>query len=335
MNSQFEKRPKIGFVMSGEQFPPDQLVEYGEAAEKAGFDIAWASDHFQPWQHNQGHSSFAWATLAAVTQRTSKMILGTGVTCPTYRYHPSIVAEAFATLGILAPGRVFLGVGTGEALNEEAAGADWGDYEERASRMEEALQLITRLWTGEEVSFQGEHWQIDKARLYDVPRQRVPVWIAANGPKSARLAGLYGDGWITTPDALGDEEIRAAFEAGAREVKKDPASFEIVLESFAVAGSVEEAKEGAKLWRFIKKAWEPGYLDNPDPVDIQRRGETQISLEEVIKDWSVGTDPDVHLKSLRKMLDSGATTIFVHSPQKDQRAFIEWFGSEVLPRVSK
>jgi TAT-translocated FGD2 family F420-dependent dehydrogenase len=321
--------------MSGEQFPPDQLVEYGGAAEKAGFDIAWASDHFQPWQDNEGHSSFAWATLAAVTQRTSEMILGTGVTCPTYRYHPSIVAEAFATLGVLAPGRVFLGVGTGEALNEEASGAGWGPYAERAAKLSEALEIIRALWTGEWVSYQGQHWTIEKAKLYTLPAQPVPIWVAGNGPQSARLAGLHGDGWITTTKALQEPGVREAFEQGAREAGRDPGELEIVLESFAVAGSEEEAREGAQLWRFLNKAWEPGFLTNPDPEDIQRRAEEQVPLDEAYKEWPVGTDPEVHLKALNKLFEMGATTVFVHSPQKDQKAFIAWYGKNVLARWGK
>lgn len=328
------RRPKIGFVLSGEQFRADRLVDYGAAAEKARFDIAWASDHFQPWQDNEGHSSFAWATLAAVTQRTERMILGTGVTCPTYRYHPSVVAEAFATLAILAPGRVFLGVGTGEALNEQAAGADWGAYPERAERMAEALQIIRKLWSGDWISHRGKHWQIEKARLYDVPKTPVPIWVAANGPKSARLAGLYGDGWITTPDALQDDETRKAFEQGARAAGKDASKMEIVLESFAVVGSEDEAREGAKKWRFLNNAWEPGYLTNPDPRSIQRKAEAEIPLEEVYKDWPVSLNPEVHLHSLRKMLEMGATTVFVHSPQANQLGFIDWYGKHVLPSMS-
>ena len=322
--------------MSGEQFRADHLVEYGAAAEKAGFDIAWASDHFQPWQDNQGHSSFAWATLAAVTQRTNRMILGTGVTCPSYRYQPSIVAEAFATLSILAPGRVFLGVGTGEAMNEQASGAaDWAAYPERAERMAEAIEIIRKLWTGEWVQHEGKHWTIPKAKLYDVPSRPVPIWVAANGPISARLAGRHGDGWITTTTALDDEETYQAFEEGAREAGKDPGAIEIVLETFAVVGSEDEATAGAKKWRFLQKAWEPGFLDNPDPVSIQKNAEEQIPLDEVTKEWPIGTDPEVHVNALRELFAKGASTLFIHSPQPDQKAFVEWYGKHVLPHFSQ
>lgn len=324
-------RRRVGYVMSSEQFTIDQLVRYAAAADKAGFPIAWTSDHFQPWQPNEGHSCFAWATLAAATQKTSGLTLGTGVTCPTYRYNPAVVAEGFASLGLLAPGRVFLGVGTGEALNEAASGGGWGKYAERHDRLVEAVTLIRELWSGKESSYKGRYYQLDKARLYDVPAQPVPIWIAGNGPKSARLAGAHGDGWITTLEVLQDPKSRKAFEEGARSQGKDPASMEIVLETFAVAGDEAEAREGAEKWRFLKKAWKHGYVDNPDEADIQRRAEAEIKIEEITKDWLVGKDAAVHTRGLEKLFAAGATTVFVHSPQTDQMAFIDWYGRQVLP----
>jgi len=147
---------QIGYVAAHEQFPGPELVEYGVLAEQAGFDIMWASDHFHPWQHNQGHATQAWLTLAALGQRTQRIVMGTGVTCPTYRYNPAIVAQTFASLGVFYPGRVFLGVGTGEALNEAPSGGGWGPYKERAARLREALTLIERLWTEDWVTYRGQ-----------------------------------------------------------------------------------------------------------------------------------------------------------------------------------
>lgn len=325
------RRRRVGFVLSGEQFSVTELLDYGESAHKGGFPIVWASDHFQPWQANQGHSSFAWATLAALSQRAPGVMMGTGVTCPTYRYNPAVVAEAFATLGQMAPGRVFLGVGTGEALNEQAAGAGWGKYPERAERLVEAIGIIRKLWTGQTITQKGKYWDITSARLYDLPSQPVPIWVAANGPKSARLAGRFGDGWITDLKMLKDPKVRGEYEAGVRAQGKSVADMEIVLETFAVAGSVAEAREGAELWRFVKKAWQPGFVTNPDPVDIQRRAEAQVNLDELVKDWLVGTDPKLHIAKLNEMFEAGANTVFVHSPQKNQRAFIAWYASNVLP----
>ena len=208
-------RANVGFVLSHEQFPANQLVEFAPQAEAAGFDALSTSDHFQPWQANEGHVGMAWVTLAAVGQRTQRVPFGTGVTCPSYRYNPAIVAEAFATLGLLYPGRVFLGVGTGEALNEVTAGGGWGHYRERADRLIEAVQVIRALWTGETVNFTGRHFAVKNARLYDLPSTPVPIYIAAEGPKSARLAGEHGDGLITDSKSAVMPEIRQAFEDGS------------------------------------------------------------------------------------------------------------------------
>src|SRR5438477_8768705 len=161
--------PHIGYVLSDEQFPITQLVELGAAAERAGFDAVWSSDHFQPWQDNEGHSAFAWLTLAAVGQRTRNVIMGTGVTVPIYRYRPAIVALGFASLGQLYPGRVFLGVGTGEAINEEAATGEWAAYPERAERLAEAITVIRKLWTGDVINHQGKYYTLKVAKLYDLP----------------------------------------------------------------------------------------------------------------------------------------------------------------------
>ncbi len=326
-------RPKIGFVLSHEQFPVPRLVEYAVAAEKAGFDMVWTSDHFQPWQDNEGHAGQAWVTLAAVGQRTSRILLGTGVTCPTYRYRPAIVAEAFASLALLSPGRVFLGTGTGEALNEKAAGGGWGHYKERAARWVEAVELIRKLWSGETITYNGQYYQVQNARLYDVPSPRVPIYMAAAGPKSARLAGLHGDGLITDPDSVRKATIRDAFAEGARAAGKDPTKMPIVVEQFMVAGAQEEAAQGARLWHFLPKAWKPGYVTSSDPRRIRRRAEAEIPLSKVYGSWPISTDPKVHIAAIQALLAEGVTHVFIHSPQQDQPRFIDFFGSKVLPHL--
>jgi len=231
---------KIGFVLSHEQFRAPELLELGAAAEQAGFDRVWTSDHFHPWMDNEGHAGQAWVTLAALGQRTSDIRFGTGVTCPTFRYRPTIVAQAFASLGLLYPGRVFLGVGTGEALNEKPASGEWGNYQERADRLIEAVDLIRQLWTGEWVTYHGQYYQVENARLYDVPSEGVPLYIAAEGPKSMRLAGMYGDGLITDSQRAVKPEMRQAFEEGARAAGKDPHFMPILAEHFVVVGGEQE-----------------------------------------------------------------------------------------------
>lgn len=325
-------RATIAFVLPSEQFPNTELVELGVLAEQAGFDAVWTSDHFQPWQDNQGHASFAWATLAALGQRTSSIMLGTGVTCPTYRYNPAIVAQAFASLGTLYPGRVFLGVGAGEAVNEMAAGGGWGNWAERAQRLAEAVELIRRLWTGEWVDFRGQYYTVPHARLYDVPKQPVPIYIAASAPKSMHLAGHYGDGLVTGSERALEPELRRVFEQGARSAGKDPRAMSILAETMVVVGNQDEAKRYAPLWQFMPLAGSR-YIDDPDPVDIERRAKRDVKVDEVVQKWLVGEDPQVHIQAIQKLIDGGVTHVFIHSPQADLRRVIDFYGRDVLPQL--
>ncbi len=320
----------IGFVLSQEQFLVSELIDLGTGAEKAGFGAVWASDHFQPWQENEGHAGLAWVTLAALGQRASRLLMGTGVTCPTYRYRPAIVAEAFASLGILYPGRIFLGVGTGEALNELAAGGGWGDYKERAARLVEALEVIRGLWSGSVVNHKGAYYQVETAKLYDVPSQAVPIYIAAAGPQSLRLAGKDGDGLITDSATVMQPKLMQAFEEGARSAGKDPKSMPLLVEHWVVVGDEQEAARWAPLWRFAPKSWE-SYVDDPDPRDIQARAEKDVPLHDVYAKWQVSSDPQKHASEMQKLIDNGVTHIFVHSPQADQQSVINFFGQKVLP----
>lgn len=326
-------KANIGFILSQEQFPITELMEYGPKAEKAGWDAVWTSDHFQPWQDNQGHANSAWVTLAALGQLVKEIPMGTGVTCPTYRYHPAIVAQSFASLGILYPGRVFLGVGTGEALNEQAATGDWGEYEERAERLVEAIEVIRKLWTGEHVEHKGKYYTVS-AKLYDVPEVPVPIYVAASGPESMHLAGKYGDGLITDGKSAIDPELRKEFERGARDAGKDPAEMPIVAEVFVHAGSKEEASKYAELWRFLPKAWDK-YVENPSPVEINKQADREVPIEDVLAKWKYGEDPQVHIDGLQELVDGGVSTVFVHSADPEQVKFIEWYAENVLPRVKR
>jgi TAT-translocated FGD2 family F420-dependent dehydrogenase len=322
----------IGFVLSHEQFTAPQLLDFGVAAEQAGFDAVWTSDHFHPWMDNQGHAGQAWITLAALGQRMPRIPFGTAVTCPTYRYNPVIVAQAFASLGVLYPGRVFLGVGSGEALNEQPTSGDWGDYEERADRWIEAIELIRKLWTGDWVSHKGQYYTVEQARIYDLPQQPTPIYMAAEGPKSMYKAGYYGDGLITDSKSAVDQEMRKSFEEGARAAGKNPANMPILAEHFMVVGGKAEAEESAKCWRFIPNAWTE-FVDNPDPRDILRKAEAELSLEDVYKNWLVSDDPEEHAQSIQQLIDAGVTQVYVHSGQYDQQRVIDFYGKEVLPRL--
>jgi F420-dependent hydroxymycolic acid dehydrogenase len=323
--------PTLAYALSHETYTVPQLVDYGAAAERAGFRMAWTSDHFQPWQDNQGHSGLAWVTLAALTQRTTHLAFGTGVTCPSFRYVPAIVAEAWASLSNLAPGRVFLGLGTGENLNEGASGGGWGRYQERTERLIEAIWIIRSLWSGEHVKLKGKYWDVD-AKLYDTPASPIPIYIAAGGPKSARIAGLYGDGIIAELGPLGSNpEYRAAWEGGAKEAGKDPSTLPIIVEQYTVFGGEREARQSADLWHFGPSAWKHGYFDEVNPLKIQQKAEREIPLELVYKDWPVGTEAEPHLKAIERAAAKGATHIVITTATPNQHEVIDFYGKKVLP----
>lgn len=318
----------VGFVLSHEQFRTPELVSLAERAEQAGFGYLWASDHLQPWQDNEGHSMFPWMTLALVSQRTRRIPIGSGVTCPTYRHHPAEVAQAFASLAVLAPGRTFLGVGTGEAVNEQAGTGQYGRYAERHDRLIEAIDLIRQLWSGQRISFRGRYFQTDQLRLYDVPDRQPPVYVAAGGPRSARLAGRYGDGWITQAASTTDPKLRGAFAEGARGAGKNPDTMPRWGELFAVVGDQAQIDRAAEKWRFIAAP-----TDQPNPVAIQQAAQ-RATLGALTAGWATGTDPDTHVGAVQRLLDAGVTP-FLHFPQDDPENAIEFYRTRVLPRLRR
>ena len=322
---------QVGFQLAHEQFPVPELVELGIAADQAGFDLLAVSDHFQPWQANEGHSGQAWVTMSAIGQRTKRIRMGTTVTCPTFRYNPGVVAEGFASLSLLYPGRIFLGVGSGEALNEEAAVGSWPKWPERSERLVEAAEIIRKLWGGQQIDHSGKYYKIN-ARLYDPPTKPIPLMMAGNGPKAMYRCGQYADGLITDPKTW--KEYKSEFQKGAADAGKDLARMPVFIEQYVVVGDKKDAEEAAEFWRFGPKAWKP-YFNIRDPKTIQERAEAEIPLEKVTEGWAMGTDPEVHVKVLSDLFDSGATGVHIHSGQHDQRRVIEFYGKEVLPRLRK
>lgn len=319
----------ISFMLAHEQFPVPELIRLGSLAERAGFDLLATSDHFQPWQANEGHVGEAWVTLGALGQQTQRVWMGPTVTCPTLRYNPAVVAEAFATLSLLYPGRIFLGLGSGEALNEQAATGEWPAWRERWDRLVEAVTIIRQLWTGEPLQHKGTHYTVE-GKLYDPPAQPIPVLLAANGPKAMKLAGEHGDGLITDPQTW--KQYRGEWESGARSAGKNPREMPVLVETFVVVGGEREAQAAAQLWNFIPKAFK-GYQNIPDPAQIERRAHTELPLPKVFGDWTVSADPDAHVQAIKKLFDSGVTIVNIHSGQSDQQKVIEFYGRDVLPRV--
>jgi TAT-translocated FGD2 family F420-dependent dehydrogenase len=323
-------KPMVGFMLAHEQFPVPELVQLGVAAEQAGFDLLATSDHFQPWQANEGHSGEAWVTMAAVGERTRRVWIGPTVTCPTFRYNPAVVAEAFSSLSLLYPGRIFLGVGSGEALNEQAAVGTWPKWPERSARLVEATEIIRKLWTGDQVAHDGKYYNVN-AKLYDPPTKPIPLLMAANvGPKAMYRSGRFGDGLVTDP--LTWKQHKAEFEKGAKDAGKDPKQMPVLVELFVVVGDENEAKTSAELWRFLPNAFK-SYYNIRDPQEIQNKATADLPLQKVYANWPISTNPDVHVKALIDQFDSGATIVNVHSGQADQKHVIEFYGKHVLPRV--
>lgn len=325
------RKNMVGYMLAHEQFPVPRLVELGALAEQNGFDLVATSDHFQPWQTNEGHAGEAWVTMGAITQRTKKIWIGPTVTCPTFRYNPAVVAEAYASLSLLAPGRIFLGIGSGEALNEEAATGVWPKWLERSERFIEAADIIRKMWTGESVSHKGRFYDVH-AKLYDRPARPIPLLMAGNGPKAMHRAGQYGDGLITDPKTW--KNHKGEFEAGAREAGKNVRDMPVLVEQYVVLGDKKDAEAAAELWRFGPKAFKT-YYNVRDPEEIQKEANAQIPLEQVYEGWAIGTDPNVHLKKIRELFDSGVTIVNVHSGQPDQERVIQFYGKEVLPKLQR
>jgi F420-dependent hydroxymycolic acid dehydrogenase len=323
------RKGMLAFMLAHEQFPAPELVRLGAAAENAGFDLLATSDHFQPWQANERHSGEAWVTLGALGQQTRHAWMGPTVTCPTLRYNPAVVAEAFATLSSLYPGRIFLGLGSGEALNEQAATGSWPAWGERWDRLIEAVSIIRQLWTGNAVQHKGTHYTVN-GKLYDPPAQAIPLLLAANGPKAMKLAGQHGDGLIT--DANTWKEHKSEWESAARAAGKNPSDMPVLIEAFVVVGEQADAQTAAKLWNFIPKAFK-GYHNIPDPARIERQARADLPLPQVYGEWTVSTDPAAHVQAIQKLFDSGATIVNIHSGQPDQRKVLDFYGKEVLPRL--
>jgi TAT-translocated FGD2 family F420-dependent dehydrogenase len=325
------RKGTIGYMLAHEQFPVHELREIGTSAARCGFGLLATSDHFQPWQANEGHSGEAWVTLAALGERAPKAWMGTTVTCPTLRYHPAIVAEAFASLALLNPGRIFLGVGSGEALNEQAATGEWPAWAERWERLVEAIGIIRALWSGKAVDHQGKFYTV-KGKLYDAPPQPIPILTAANGPKAMKLAGQHGDGLITDPETW--LAHKGDWEASARVAGKNPRDMPVLVEQFVAVGTKAVAEQAAELWRFIPKAFK-GYHNIEDPAEIQRRAEAEVPIDKVMNSWPIGNDPQKHIQAIQKLFDSGATIVNIHAGQTDQKGAIEFYGSKVLPHFQQ
>ena len=325
---------RLGYKASAEQFGPTKLLEFAVEAESNGFDSVFISDHFQPWRHSDGHAPFAFTWLGAVGQRTRSVALGTSVVTPTFRYHPAIVAQAFGTLGCLYPGRMILGVGTGEHLNEGALGVQWPDNRERFARLREAIRLIRQLWSEQSVTFDGDYYHTRNATIYDRPEQPLPIYVGAGGPQVARYAGRAGDGFICTSGKgmeLYAEQLLPSFSDGAKESGRDAGELDKMIE-VKVSYDTDRARatEDTKIWAALALPGE-AKADIDDPREMERLART---VEDVAhKRWLVSNDPEEHLEQLRPYVELGFNHLVFHSPGDAQSRFLELYGAQILPRI--
>ncbi len=325
---------RVGYKASAEQFSPRTLLDFAVAAERNGFDSVFVSDHFQPWRHSDGHAPFAFAWLAATGERTQRVLLGTSVATPTFRYHPAIVAQAFGTLGSLHPGRMILGVGTGEHLNEGALGIAWPDNKERFARLREAVKLIKMLWTEQSVTFDGEYYQTRNATIYDRPAEPIPIYVGAGGPLVAKYAGRAGDGLICTSGKgieLYSEQLLPAFAEGAAADGRDASALVRMIEvKVSYDTDRERAMEDTKIWAALALPAE-AKAGVDDPREMERLAREVEGVAH--RRWLVSSDPDEHIEQLRPYVELGFNHLVFHSPGNDQARFLQLYASQILPRI--
>ncbi len=328
---------KLGYKASAEQFTPKDLLNYGVHAEKCGFDSVFLSDHFQPWRHTDGHSPFSLAWLGALGAKTERIVMGTSVLTPTFRYHPSIVAHAFATLGALYEKRVVLGIGTGESLNEvPSSGMAWPDQSERTARFREAITLIRLLWNEERVSFEGEYYKTENATIYDRPENQVPIYIAAAGPFISKLAGWVGDGFICTsgkPPELYSEKLLPNLEKGlSKHGRENDPNFDRMIEmKISFDTDKNRALMDTKYWGAL--ALKPEEKMNvEDPLEMEKLADA-LPVERAASRWIVSDDADEMVEKIGSYIDLGFNHLVFHAPGPDQVRFMDLFSTHVMPKI--
>ena len=314
---------ELGYAVSSEEHAPLDLVESTARAEEAGFSFALVSDHFHPWIDRQGHSPFVWAVLGGIAVRTERLRVGTGVTCPTLRLHPAVVAQAAATAAAMLPGRFFLGVGTGENLNEHVLGQRWPPVELRREMLEEAVAVMRTLWQGDLTTHRGAHYTVENARLYTLPDEPPEVYVAAGGPEAAALAGRLGDGFISTqPEA---ELIDAFDEAGGA---GKPRYGQLTV---CVAETEERARKVAYEW------WPTSALRGPLSEELPLPSHFEdacamVTQDDVAESVVCSADPDRHVEAIERFATAGFDHVYVHQVGPDQDALFELYSGEILPR---
>ncbi|CAM3932797.1 MULTISPECIES: glucose-6-phosphate dehydrogenase (coenzyme-F420) [Tsukamurella] len=328
---------QLGYKASAEQFGPRELVEIAVAAEAAGMDSVAVSDHFQPWRVNGGHAPFSLAWMAAVGERTERVKIGTSVMTPTFRYNPAVVAQAFASMACMYPDRIFLGVGSGEALNEYATGfqGEWPEFKERFARLRESVRLMRELWSGEITNFDGDYYHTKDAVLFDIPERPVPVYIAAGGPVVAKYAGRAGDGMICTSGKgmdLYTEKLIPAAKEGAELGGRDFDALDKMIEiKISYDPDPELALENTRFWAPLSLTAEQKHSVNSS-AEMERLAD-ELPIEQVAKRWIVSSDPDEAVAAVKQYVDAGLNHLVFHAPGHDQRRFLDNFQRDLAPRL--
>lgn len=314
----------IGYAMSSEEHRPNDLVRHARRAEEVGFDFALISDHFHPWTDSQGHSPFVWSVLGGIAQATERLQVGTGVTCPTIRIHPAIIAQAAATVGTMMPGRFFLGVGTGENLNEHILGDRWPAHDQRLAMLEEAIQVMRLLWQGGAQTHRGQFYTVENARIYTLPEEPVPVMVAASGPKAAEAAGRLGEGLISTAP---DKEVVKSFESAGGKGRPRYGQLTVCW----ARDEAEARRTALKIW---PNAGLPGELSQELPMPAHFEQASKLVTEEKLAEQVVcGPDPKRHIEQIRKFIDAGFDHVYVHQVGPDQEGFFNFYAEQVLPKL--
>jgi coenzyme F420-dependent glucose-6-phosphate dehydrogenase len=315
---------ELGYALSSEEHDPIALVDHACQAEEAGFPFALISDHYHPWIDKQGHSPFVWSVIGAIAQRTQRLRLGTGVTCPMIRTHPAIIAQAAATSAWLMQGRFFLGVGTGENLNEHIFGDRWPPFDIRIEMLEEAIEVIRALWEGGNQSFYGEYFTVEDARIYSLPEQLPPIYVAAGGPNAAEFAGIHGDGLISTSPEV---KLLEAFRGAGGQGKPTYGQLAVCW-----AATEEEAKKTAFEW--WPTAAVRGELSQElrTPAHFEQACQ-MVKEEDVTKVIVCGPDAQKHLEQIHKYVEAGYDHVYVHQVGPDQRGFLDFYQREIMPKL--
>lgn len=315
---------EIGYALSCEEHPANDLVDYARLAEEAGFTFALISDHYHPWTDRQGQSPFVWSVLGAIAHATQTLRVGTGVTCPTIRIHPAVVAHAAATVATMMPGRFFLGVGTGENLNEHVLGDAWPEVPVRRAMLKEAIEVMRRLWSGGLQSYHGQHYHVEQARIYSLPDQPPPILVAASGPAAAEMAGRSADGLIAVS---AEDQLVSTFDAAGGEGK--PKYGQVM-----VCWNDDEATARRIAHEWWPNAAIPGELGQELPLPRHFEQAAQlVDEDEVAQAVVCGADPERHIDKIKEFADAGYDHVYVHQVGPDQRGFFRFYEQQILPKL--